>query len=41
LRDWPWSSFHRYVLAGDYESDWGSADLPPPTFGEIDVRLIE
>lgn len=27
--DWPWSSFHRYVKAGEYEADWlGRADLP-------------
>lgn len=23
-RDWPWSSFHRYVKAGVYDADWGS-----------------
>lgn len=23
--DWPWSSFHRYVLEGLYSSDWGSS----------------
>jgi putative transposase len=23
--DWPWSSFHRYVKMGYYESDWGGA----------------
>ena len=31
VRDWPWSSFHRYVEAGDYPPGWGSgppADLP-------------
>ena len=28
-RDWPWSSFHRYVRLGEYESDWiGRVDLP-------------
>ncbi|MEM6331539.1 MAG: transposase [Planctomycetota bacterium] len=26
VRDWPWSSFHRYVRAGEYDLDWGSAD---------------
>ncbi|MFN7874436.1 MAG: REP-associated tyrosine transposase [Pirellula sp.] len=23
LRDWPWSSFHRYVAASHYPIDWG------------------
>jgi putative transposase len=31
-RDWPWSSFHRWVAAGHYSIDWGraghAADLP-------------
>ncbi len=26
VRDWPWSSFHRFVDAGDYEIDWGGAE---------------
>ena len=25
VRDWPWSSFHRYVELGEYTSDWGNA----------------
>ncbi len=24
--DWPWSSFHRYVAAGEYPITWGSAN---------------
>jgi putative transposase len=23
VRDWPWSSFHRFVAAGQYDIDWG------------------
>ena len=23
VKDWPWSSFHRYVAAGHYSIDWG------------------
>ena len=23
VRDWPWSSFHRYVASGHYPIDWG------------------
>jgi len=27
--DWPWSSFHRWVKAGEYAADWtGRTDLP-------------
>ncbi len=26
VRDWRWSSFHRYVRLGEYSPDWGSAD---------------
>lgn len=24
-RDWPWSSFHRYVRAGHYRPEWGTS----------------
>ncbi len=27
VRDWPWSSFHRYVRLGEYPADWGNAAL--------------
>jgi putative transposase len=26
VRDWPWSSFHRYVRLGEYSMDWGGGD---------------
>jgi len=26
VRDWPWSTFHRFVAAGDYDIDWGASD---------------
>lgn len=26
VRDWPWSSFHRYVQAGEYDAAWGCSD---------------
>ena len=29
VRDWPWSSFHRYVELGEYEPTWGSLDPCP------------
>jgi putative transposase len=25
--DWPWSSFHRYVRLGEYEPNWGNANV--------------
>ena len=28
VRDWPWSSFHRFVEAGDYSIDWGGEEPP-------------
>jgi putative transposase len=27
--DWPWSSFHRFVALGEYESTWGRDDPTP------------
>ncbi|MEM8865694.1 MAG: transposase [Planctomycetota bacterium] len=29
--DWPWSSFHRYVKLGEYDSTWGGS---PELFGD-------
>jgi putative transposase len=26
VRDWEWSSFHRFVKSGDYEIDWGGTE---------------
>lgn len=23
VRDWKWTSFHRFVKSGDYDNDWG------------------
>lgn len=40
-RQWPWSSFHRYVRLGDYPAGWGGSDQPPPNFGDIDEDLLE
>ena len=37
-REWPWSSFHRYVHTGWYEADWcGSVDLPGTEYIEPDL----
>ncbi len=27
VKDWPWSTFHRYVIAGEYTNDWGSSNI--------------
>ncbi len=39
VRDWPWSSFHRFVEAGEYDIDWGGTDPTPdwddPEWGEL------
>jgi putative transposase len=32
VRDWAWSSFHRYVRRGWYDADWGSE------IGEKDLK---
>ncbi len=38
VRDWPWSSFHRYVALGQYDIGWGGVDPVPdwnnPEWGE-------
>ena len=38
VRDWPWSSFHRYIELGEYTRDWGANDPTPgynaPEWGE-------
>jgi putative transposase len=38
VRDWPWSSFHRFVRLGEYPITWGNADPTPgwtdPEWGE-------
>jgi REP-associated tyrosine transposase len=36
VRDWPWSSFHRYVRLGEYAIDWGGSD---PWYGDEFERL--
>jgi putative transposase len=30
VRDWPWSSFHRFVVAGQYDIGWGGTQ--PDTY---------
>jgi putative transposase len=33
-RDWPWSSFHRWVKLGQYPSNWGRGVVVPDVPGE-------
>jgi len=39
VRDWEWSSFHRFVREREYDIDWGSIDPTPgwddPEWGEL------
>ena len=32
IRDWPWSSFHRFVLERHYDIDWGGTE---PRFSAV------
>lgn len=32
-KDWPWSSFHRYVASGHYNLNWAAGDHIPPLPG--------
>jgi putative transposase len=40
-REWPWSSFHRFVELGHYEPDWGRSTVKPPAFDGVDAHLLE
>jgi putative transposase len=40
-QEWPYSSFHRFVEAGDYEANWGCGMLPAPTFDDLEQSAME
>ncbi|MGQ0633238.1 MAG: REP-associated tyrosine transposase [Planctomycetaceae bacterium] len=41
-RDWPWSSFQRWVEYGVYPADWACGQRrPPPDFRSIDESVGE
>jgi putative transposase len=40
-REWPHSSFHRFVLAGDYPQDWGCGLILPPSPNGLDETAME
>jgi putative transposase len=39
-RNWPWSSFHRYVRLGVHPEDWGCAE-PPPSLSHVNEGFLE
>lgn len=40
-KDWPWSTFHRFVTTGHYDLDWGSSTRKPPVFDGVDADLLD
>ena len=40
-KDWPHSSFHRWVAAGVYPQDWGCAANGPLDFSDLDESAME
>jgi putative transposase len=40
-RDWPYSTFARFVCSGDYPPDWGCGSTPPPRFDGLDATAME
>ena len=40
-KDWPYSSFSRFVCSGDYSPNWGCAEFPSPMFGDLDEAALE
>jgi hypothetical protein len=40
VADWPHSSYHRFVAAGEYEVGWGGED-PTPGFDTPEWILLD
>jgi putative transposase len=40
-KDWPFSSFHRWVKLGVYELDWGCSSRGPLTFDDLNETAME
>jgi putative transposase len=40
-RDWPYSTFHRWMKLGVYQPDWGCLDLRPMAFRNLDEMAME
>ncbi|HKV12108.1 MAG TPA: transposase, partial [Thermoanaerobaculia bacterium] len=41
VRDWPFSTFHRWARLGVYHPDWGSGPDQRPDFSELDEAAME
>jgi putative transposase len=39
--DWEFSSFHRWVLRGDYSPDWGRTEIAPVALADLDETAME
>ncbi len=39
VADWPYSTFHRFVAAGEYAANWGKA--VPKTIANLDYEYLE
>ena len=40
-KDWPWSSFRRYVISGDYPENWSADNRLPLDFSKMNPDLLE
>jgi putative transposase len=40
-RDWPHSTFHRWVESGHYDAGWGTLDNGPLDFDDLDESAME
>jgi putative transposase len=41
VRDWPYSTFHRWVRQGVYAVDWGSDSEHLPALSDLDATAME
>ena len=40
-KDWPWSSFRRYVISGDYPENWSADNRLLLDFSKVGADLLE
>jgi putative transposase len=41
VQDWPYSTFHRYVKQGVYDTDWGGGNFDTSVFDDLDTTAME
>lgn len=41
VKDWPYSTFHRWVKQGVYPVDWGCGNFDTAMFGDLDLTAVE